>query len=304
MTNGLRLLFAKAFSHFAIFARKFIGHNVPGLGIALRRIRHDFEITIHGKKIFFNHKVSGAYGTLLTGDWNESETHIFLHKVIDKLDVKTQFIDVGGCIGEYAIDIADLDKIDNVTVFEPQPECARTIAKAAELNNFANIKIAQKIVSDKVGTERFILEGHSPSGSHIAGEEESMNSIEIECSTIDDEIKYNNESCILLIDVEGAELKVIRGGMNFINNCKPLIVFEYNDLTKKHFSLDELKKVLGDDYKIYRLRKDSMLDTDFSDTWNCVAIPASSNFEEICKTHLEDFTSSGKTRKQNKSSGN
>ncbi|MCK5347609.1 MAG: FkbM family methyltransferase, partial [Candidatus Heimdallarchaeota archaeon] len=108
---------------------------------------------------------------------------------------------------------------------------------------------------------------------------------DIECSTIDTELNLKGDPGILLIDVEGAELKVIKGGMNFVQDCEPLIIFEFNDLTKKYFSMEELKEVLGEKYSIFRLRKDSMLDVDFSDTWNCVAIPAKSVYDNICKKH-------------------
>jgi hypothetical protein len=83
-----------------------------------------------------------------------------------------------------------------------------------------------------------------------------------------------------LIDVEGAELKVMQGGRNFIRNNQPLIIFEYNHVSRRYFTLDEIRKELGEGYHLYRLTATGHLDEDFSTTWNVVALP-SANFAHV-----------------------
>ena len=61
----------------------------------------------------------------------------------------------------------------------------------------------------------------------------------------------------------------------------PLIVFEYNHVTKKHFELTEMASALGPKYLIYRLKNDGTLDQNFSKTWNLVAVPQNSKFFKI-----------------------
>jgi hypothetical protein len=89
------------------------------------------------------------------------------------------------------------------------------------------------------------------------------------------------DNTILLIDVEGAEPMVIRGGMEFIKQNNPMIIFEFNKVSKKHFNLIDIQNILGESYLIYRIKHDGSLDQDFSNSWNCAAIPANTDFEAI-----------------------
>ena len=86
------------------------------------------------------------------------------------------------------------------------------------------------------------------------------------------------EPSILLIDVEGAELNVLKGGRSFITNNSPLIIFEYNEVSKKYFNLKDVQTVLGKNYKIYRLKADRYLDENYDGTWNMVAVHSNSPF--------------------------
>jgi hypothetical protein len=85
----------------------------------------------------------------------------------------------------------------------------------------------------------------------------------------------------LLIDTEGNELNVIKGAAKLISATIPLIIFEYNWVSKNHYNLADIQSALGRRYTIYRLRKDGLLDADFSATWNCVAIPENGIFHDI-----------------------
>ena len=84
-----------------------------------------------------------------------------------------------------------------------------------------------------------------------------------------------------MIHVEGYELEVIKGAIQTIRRLQPLIVFEYNHISKQHFKVEEIKETIGDQYKIFRLRAASFLDNDIDNAWNCIAIPSRTIFEEI-----------------------
>ena len=85
----------------------------------------------------------------------------------------------------------------------------------------------------------------------------------IDFVTLDDSLPDYLKNPILLIDVEGAELLVIRGGKNFIINNKSLIIFEYNTTSKKYFNIEDISKTLKD-YRIFRLNSKGLLDNNFS----------------------------------------
>ena len=89
------------------------------------------------------------------------------------------------------------------------------------------------------------------------------------------------ENCIILVDVEGAEPLVLNSGIEFIKNNQPLIVFEYNLTSKKYFDLKTIQSIIGESYVIYRLKRDGTLDQDFTNFWNCVAIPNNTEFFKI-----------------------
>jgi hypothetical protein len=86
---------------------------------------------------------------------------------------------------------------------------------------------------------------------------------------------------LMVIDVEGAEPLVMRGGLQTIRRLRPLIVFEYNYVSRARFKLDEIRELLGDTYEILRLRRDGGLDRKYADAWNCVAVPRGSTFESL-----------------------
>jgi hypothetical protein len=86
--------------------------------------------------------------------------------------------------------------------------------------------------------------------------------------------------------VEGAELDVMRGGQSFIRGARPLVIFEYNEDNRALYSLAEVSAVLGDGYRILRLRLDGKLDEKLEDTWNCVAVHRDSPFSPVVQELL------------------
>jgi FkbM family methyltransferase len=166
-----------------------------------------------------------------------------------------------------------------VVGFEPHPECAAACRKSIELNSFKNVTFTQKVLSDSRKYVSFEFDSLSPNASKITEKKDSL----IEASTLDAELVTFYGNSIILMDVEGAELKVTKGGRSFIQRWRPLIIFEFNQVTKHYFSIDEMRDELGKEYCIYRLRSDDgKLDDQINEAWNCVAVHMSSPFYEAC----------------------
>ena len=91
---------------------------------------------------------------------------------------------------------------------------------------------------------------------------------------------------VLMIDVEGYELEVIRGGFDFIRRIRPLIIFEYNQISKSHYKINEVCEVLGNSYDFFRLKTDGGLDKNLENAWNCIALPSGGFFEEILSSRI------------------
>ncbi len=256
--------------------------NIPGLGYLYRRVNKDSIFKVKGKKLFFNHRIADNYGNLINGHFNEKETHLFLDLVFAGENGNSyHFVDIGGNVGEFVLDYASNPGVKKVTAFEPQPEQQSAIENTIELNNFHHVKLIKSPVSE---TAKDILFNFNTINSTASGITEDISiGKTLRATTINNEFGSTpeNEVYVFLIDTEGAELGIMKGGAEFIKRRKPLIIFEFNHVTRKHFSIDDVKTFLGGDYTVYRLRMDGRLDKDFSRTWNLVALPDNIAFDHL-----------------------
>jgi FkbM family methyltransferase len=271
--------FAKIYALLYVTMKKVFGKNIRGLGFILRRVSSGHIFEVAGRRIWFNHKVAATYGTLIAGIWQEPETHSLLKRVIESLTDRVAFIDVGANIGAMMIDVS---RYPNVSCygFEPSSECVQAINKSMRLNGNTAYTCFQKLVGDTV-CERPFYEGNDVEGASILSQD-SVNFGELVTqTTLDTELNLTEDHVIILIDVEGYEPQVLRGGHTLVAQHRPLIIFEYNYVSKKHYSIHIIRDILGDSYFIVRLRQDAKLDMDVENAWNCVAIPRGSVFEQL-----------------------
>ena len=279
------LILVRLYINLYVKTTMWFGLKLRGLGFALRIIRQEYIFNIYNLKYWFNPKCAAAYCVMPGGYWNEPETHVFLDSILAKVTGDIDFIDVGASVGEMAIPMAAHKKVRQVTAFEPQPQCALSIKKSAQLNNLTNILVVPCAVSEKSGMINFAATLNNPTAASVSSFNESPESHNVPCVTIDETIAPKNyNQTIILIDVEGHEPSVLRGAIKLINTLHPLIIFEYNNTSKKYFSLDDIRNILPAAYKFYRLRPDGdgRLDNDLINTWNCVAVSANTEFVEIC----------------------
>jgi hypothetical protein len=149
--------------------------------------------------------------------------------------------------------------------------------------------VFENAVSNTKGLIEFNLNTGGTSSGLFGNSETESGPVPVKAVTLDSTLPQVLENPIMLIDVEGAEKLVITGGMSFIRQNRPLIIFEYNQTSKKHFNLEEIVSLLGKTYEIYRLRGDGNLDSDFSITWNCVAVPRLSVFHGILQSSVKQL---------------
>lgn len=268
----MAFIFAKFFAHIYYLIFRYIGLKLPGLGFVQRRIVKDSILDFKGKKIYFNHQVQGSYDLMLIGRSNEPETHLFFSKILKDSQKEYSFIDVGASVGEIVFGISIYPAIQEIFAFEPRKECAVALERSKELNKEDRLTIINKAVGLEQGTVTF-YSNSSGSGSGFYQDDRLISEKKIiEQTTLDKELPREMKNPILLIDVEGYEPMVIKGGLEFIKNNSPIIIFEYNEVSKKRYRIKEIQHLLGDEYLIYRLRSDGNLDFDIENAWNCVGI--------------------------------
>jgi FkbM family methyltransferase len=189
------------------------------------------------------------------------------------------------------VDFARHPRIHQVLAFEPSTLCCAIIERNCELNGLRHVTVVNAAVGESTGRGVMPRNSHCQCSTAVS-DEATANAQdrfeEVRITTLDDEISDSSGLWITLIDVEGGELKVLRGGRKFIRRLSPLIIFEYHEITRTHFLLDDVRSELGENYEIFRLRSDGLLDSDLFRTWNCVAVSCESPFYAIAKSLMVD----------------
>lgn len=173
------------------------------------------------------------------------------------------FFDIGANAGCITIPVAQARPQVRVIAFEPQTSLARCLAISAKLNRLNNVEVFTHALGDHQGTVDLYVPAHGVCASLIAGE---ANSRAVPCpmTTIDAEIDAGRLPCpnVIKIDVEGAELQVLSGGVRLIRNHSPIIIFE----SKQHsgrfgYGERDLLTWLAEqaDYAFFRLSASDLL---------------------------------------------
>jgi FkbM family methyltransferase len=173
------------------------------------------------------------------------------------------FVDAGANAGLYSVMAADMGA--KVVSVEPFPDSRRALVANQDLNGFEFEIVSAALASDLLISERGrtmrITEDKGPSNHLLLGEGSS--GIEVPVMTLDEVIdqKVDPDQTVkgLKVDVEGAELWVLEGGVRAITEGRiKWIQLEYNNLAKslgfakgrkstKEFLLDHKYRLLRPD---------------------------------------------------------
>ncbi len=157
--------------------------------------------------------------------------------------------DVGAGYGRLTYTMAKLCPKGHVYSFEPEDYSYRVLSNLVKLAKLKNVTTVQKAVYDKE-TELELLvplktsNKFVPHLSYLAtGDFKERTSHILEKTTtitIDDYCVKNNIPKVDFIkcDVEGAELFVLKGAINYLTRHRPVIFIEIIDTNLKHFNLN------------------------------------------------------------------
>lgn len=129
------------------------------------------------------------------------------------------FFDIGANMGMYTLLAASKIKSKTIYSFEPIPRVLNQLRMNLNLNNLlGQVKVIEKVVSDKNGYEKFLVQDISEY-SHITYHKSRKGTI-LPSITLDSFCKKENVKNIDLIkiDVEGAEYKVLKGMNQILKN--------------------------------------------------------------------------------------
>ena len=242
----------------------------------------DKKIFLHNKEFLVEDKgIAKNYS-------NVSNMFDFMDNL--KIDKDAVIFDVGANIGIYSMSYAILFQSARIYSFEPVPDTYTSLEKNIRKNplllpritpfNFglsnSNIELELSIPS-KLQHERYDLNNNINSGLfsvHGKGEDKVIGSFKTLDSFFKEELNIKKID-VIKIDVEGHEFEVLEGAKDTITQNKPIIIMEFNELTRtlSHHDFDDFEDFFKNQgYLLYGLeygwKKDLTLITDLSQTEN------------------------------------
>ena len=158
------------------------------------------------------------------GNFEPAETEL-VGAALEGVDV---LVNVGANIGYYCC--LALAARKQVLAFEPLPDNLRMLMRNIQLNGWSDrIEIFPMAIGARTGI--IDLFGGGTGASLVPGwaGQSAKNVTRVQMSTVDTLLgaRLTGKKCLVLIDVEGAELAVLRGASGLLANCpKPIWIVE------------------------------------------------------------------------------
>jgi FkbM family methyltransferase len=149
--------------------------------------------------------------------------------LVSRLAPGQVFWDVGAHIGFFSFLAGRLvGDSGEVVAFEPMPANRDRLLTARELNHAANVRVEPVALGHESGAA--LLREHRQSTMWSIAERGSGGAgIEVERRTLDEAASHGRPPDLIKIDVEGAELDVLRGGLELLGSRRVPVIVEFHD---------------------------------------------------------------------------
>jgi FkbM family methyltransferase len=139
-------------------------------------------------------------------------------------------IDVGCNVGAILTEILRAAPDGRHCAFEPLPDLFRDLRR--RFGHHRNLELHEIALSDHEGRSSFqhVVTNHAYSGfrrRRYDRPHEEVVEIGVEAARLDRFVPKERRVELIKIDVEGAELEVLRGAEATLTRCRPLVVFEH-----------------------------------------------------------------------------
>ncbi len=238
---------------------KFIQHGYPGI--------INFTLKKHLNNLKFKVPIINNIG------WNNIfDNEPWMSQLLKILlsEKKGLFIDVGANIGQTLIKLKSIAPEVLYYGFEANPVCLFYLNELIRLNKFAGISLFPIGLSDISGLAslNFFSKYSDDATASVLDQIRPDSIIEkkefVYLTCLDDlNQKFTDNISILKIDVEGAELEVLKGAVSTIKNHRPVIIIEILPVyslsnTWRLERLNQIEKLIQSiNYKIIHIAKDS-----------------------------------------------
>ena len=155
-------------------------------------------------------------------------------------------IDIGANVGTFLALFTALAPEGRHVAFEPVPALRADLAR-----RFPGVEVRGEALSDHSGEATFHIHRELPSRSSLrdigygTGEAEE---ITVPVRTLDATLPDGFAPALIKLDVEGAELAVLRGARATLAAHRPLVLFEYQARTARHYGAEPeaVAEILGE----------------------------------------------------------
>ena len=209
--------------------------NVPVVGGLIHIVSH--RMVTSGERVWA--QIEGGPGKGLWVELNprtgqsylrgQAET-IIQNILLERLRPGMVFYALGANIGLFSLLAARLvSPTGRVISFEPDPETAARLKRNIERNGYQNMTVIQAGVSSTTEKRSFkVADASSPDHGvgRFSEEESDGKNILVECVALDDFVRNAPAPDGIKCDVEGAEIEVLRGAKNVLQEHKPWIICE------------------------------------------------------------------------------
>jgi len=146
-------------------------------------------------------------------------------------------VDIGAHAGAILREMFSVAPRGRHFAFEPLPHLAASLRR-----NYPEARVHAVALNDTAGTGTFHYVVNSPAESGlrlhaIHGDASNVQQITVPIRRLDDVIGLDERISFIKIDAEGAELPIIRGGLDMIRRCRPAIVFESGDRSTPYYGV-------------------------------------------------------------------
>lgn len=168
--------------------------------------------------------------------------------LLNSMEETDVFYDIGANVGTYACFAASKLGSERVVTFEPEPRNVDRLRENLRLNGYS-CEVVAMAATDYDGTTELAIQGtEAGEGTHTLATEEDSDTISVPAARIDSVIADQEllPPTVAKIDVEGAELSVLRGMLETLNDHCRLIYIEVHPdrITDFGGSIDEVRAVL------------------------------------------------------------